>query len=116
MSALIHDHLTVAAAARIMRDATKDKAYRATPVGHAVAQFMRAQRWQGAAQNTLDTYETVLARLALTYADFDSLERFAAPDGGELVRQFLDDGWGGASAATRRNRLSILKSFFSWAV
>jgi integrase len=34
----------------------------------------------------------------------------------EMLRDFLDEHWGDAAPATRRNRLAIVKSFFRWAV
>jgi integrase/recombinase XerC len=88
----------------------KDKAYRSTPVGGEVGRFLRAFRWADKSQNTLDTYEIVLARLAHDFAHFDSVGQFTTED----VRDFLDEHWGEAAPATRRNRLSIVRSFFAW--
>jgi integrase/recombinase XerC len=62
--------------------------------------------------NTLDTYEIVLARLAYDHAHFESLAEFTT----EVLRDFLDEHWGEAAPATRRNRLAIVKSFLRWAV
>ena len=39
----------------------KDKSYRVSVVGGEVGRYMRALRWSDKAQNTLDTYEIVLA-------------------------------------------------------
>ena len=90
----------------------KDKAYRATPVGGEVGRFLRALRWADRPQNTLDTYEIVLARLAYDHAHYQALDEFTT----EALRDFLDEHWGEAAPATRRNRLAIVKSFFRWAV
>jgi hypothetical protein len=37
--------LTLAQAARMMREAVKDKSYRATPLGLVAGHYMRAKRW-----------------------------------------------------------------------
>lgn len=108
--------LQLAEATRIVREATRDHSYRATPVGQEVGRFMRALRWSGHSPNTISNYETTLSKLSEMYADFDSLERFAAPDGTELVRDFLDKYWADSSIATRANRLAAVKSFFNWGV
>lgn len=90
----------------------KDKAYRGTPVGGEVGRFLRALRWADKSQNTLDTYEIVLARLAYDFAHLEAISEFTT----EALRDFLDDHWSESSPATRRNRLSIIRSFFAWAV
>jgi integrase/recombinase XerD len=94
------------------RSLVKDKSYRATPVGGEVGRFLRALRWEESSQNTLDTYEIVLARLAYDHAHFQGLAEFTT----EGLRDFLDAHWGEAASATRRNRLAIVRSFFAWAV
>jgi hypothetical protein len=82
------DSLALADAAPIMRElgraASKDKSYRRYPVGEEVGRFLRHLRWSDSAENTLDTYEIAPSRLAVDFADFEALERFAAPDGTEL--------------------------------
>jgi site-specific recombinase XerC len=97
------------------RDAVRDKAYRACPVGGEVGRFMRQLRYASESKATYETYEQVLAWLALEHSDFAGLERFAAPDGSELIREFLDRRWGESAPATKQNRLSIVRSFFRWA-
>jgi site-specific recombinase XerC len=93
------------------REAVKNKSYRATPVGGEAGRFLRSLRWADKSQNTLDTYEIVLARLAVDTAHLELADLTT-----ELIRDFLDDHWGEAAPATRRNRLSIVNSFLSWAV
>ena len=93
------------------REAVKDKAYRGTPIGGEAGRFLRALRWSDKAQNTLDTYEIVLAKLSYDFAHLE-LQQLTP----ELLRDFLDDHWGEAAPETRRNRLAILRSFFNWAV
>ncbi len=64
--------LTLGDAARIMREAVKDKSYRSTPVGLEVAQFIRWFRNEyGATSETLRDYEAILAKLAIDHADLE---------------------------------------------
>ena len=88
------------------------QADRVSPVGGEVGRYLRALRWSERAQNTLDTYEIVLARLAIDFAHYESLDEFTT----DTIRVFLDEHWGEAAAATRGNRLAIVRSFFTWAV
>lgn len=94
----------------------KDKSYRQTPVGHDVGRFLRALRWADAADSTLESYETTLARLAVEHDDFDGINAFCTPIGTELLRDFLDRNWGVSAPATRRQRTSAVRSFFQWGV
>lgn len=109
------DPASLAFAARVwhaQRSLVKDKSYRATAVGGEAGRFLRTLRWAESPQTTLDTYEIVLARLAYDHAHYQGLEEFTT----EGLRDFLDEHWGEAAPATRRNRLAIVKSFFAWAV
>ena len=66
--------LTLGEAARIMREAVKDKSYRSTPVGLEVAHFIRWFRNEyGATTETLRDYEAILAKLAIDHADLTAL-------------------------------------------
>jgi site-specific recombinase XerD len=69
---------------------------------------MGAFKWAERTQNSLDTYEIVLSRLALDFAHYTDINQFSTED----IRGFLDDHWGDSAPATRRNRLAIVKSFF----
>src|SRR3954470_13974651 len=61
--------LTLATAAQMMREAVKDKSYRATPLGLEVAHFMRWFRNEyGATSETLRDYEAILAKLAIDHS------------------------------------------------
>lgn len=102
----------LAYAAEVRAAAMKDKGYRVTFVGGEVGRYMRSIRWADRTQNTLDTYEIVLSRLALDFAHLESLEEITT----ERLRDFLDEHWGDSAPATRRNRLSIVRSFFTWAM
>jgi hypothetical protein len=62
--------LTLADAARMMREALRDRSYRSTPLGLEVARYYRWKKneW-GATADTLRDYEAILAKLALDHAD-----------------------------------------------
>ena len=51
-----------AASPKQTREPLKDQAYRATGLGPAVTDFLAWKRLDGAAEETLDTYERDLAR------------------------------------------------------
>jgi integrase/recombinase XerD len=108
--------LTLADAARMMRDALKDRSYRATPLGLEVARYHRWKKneW-GATAETLRDYEAILAKLALDHADLE-LSDFEPPIGTERLREFIDARWGERTARTRAKVISVLRDFFSWAV
>jgi site-specific recombinase XerD len=90
----------------------KDKSYRGSFIGGEVGRFLRSMRWSDRTQNSVDTYEIVLARLSLDFAHYTSLQEFTTYG----VRDFLDEHWGDSAPATRRNRLAIVKSFFRFCV
>lgn len=110
--------LTLVELAPLMRDAwrqaMKDKSYRSAPIGQDAGRFLRSLRWGDSSQNTLDTYETVLARFALDHFDRD-LDSFCSPTGAQDLTEFLERHWGDSANATKRNRHAILSSFFRWA-
>ena len=61
--------LTLGDAARIIREAMKDKSYRSTPLGQLVGRYLRWFRNEyGATESTLRDYEAVLARSGRTGA------------------------------------------------
>lgn len=100
----------------LSRLAVKDKRYRQNPVGHQVGRYMRELEFAHAPQTTRDSYEQVLAWLALDHADFPGLDRFCAPDGTEYLREFLHRHWADAAPTTKRHRRSVLRAFFGWAL
>jgi site-specific recombinase XerD len=109
--------LLLAEAARIQREAVRDKSYRAFPIGSEVRRFLQAKRIERhVSPATIESYEGVLAKFALRHADFESLEPFAHPqEGPSLIIEFLDHYWGDADEATMKHRMSVLGSFFEWA-
>lgn len=103
------DALTVAAAARIVLDAVKDKSYRATKLGAWVARYMRWMRNEyGATPATLRDYEAILARMALTLGDQDPID-IQTDDLRDVI-----DLWGDRAPRTRQKVTSVIKSFWSW--
>jgi site-specific recombinase XerD len=110
------DDLTLAAAARMMREAVKDRSYRATPLGLEVARYYRWKKneW-GATADTLRDYEASLARLALFFADL-GLDDFAPPIGTDRLRECWEYHWGDRAPRTRKKIRSAWVDFFEWAV
>lgn len=108
--------LTLADAARMMREAVKDRSYRATPLGLEVARYYRWKKneW-GATPDTLRDYEAILAETALYFADLD-LADFAPPIGTERLRELWEFRWGDRAARTRAKVRSVWIDFFEWSV
>jgi site-specific recombinase XerC len=103
-------------AAVIMREALKDRSYRATPLGLEVARYYRWKKneW-GATADTMRDYEAILARLALFHADLE-LTDLSPPVGTERLRECWDHYWSEASPRTRAKVRSVWVDFFDWAV
>lgn len=94
--------LTLGEAARIIREAVKDKAYRSTPLGQLVGRYLRWFRNEyGATESTLRDYEAVLARMSLTLADKEPID-VSVDD----VRDVIDL-WGERSPRTRQKVTSV---------
>jgi site-specific recombinase XerC len=108
--------LTLADAARMMREALRDRSYRATPLGLVVGHYYRWKKneW-GATESTLIDYEAILAKLALFHADLELCD-FTPPLGTERLRETWDHFWGDRSARTRAKVRSVWIDFFEWAV
>lgn len=104
--------LTVADAARIMREA-KDKSYQLFPLGGEWAEFLRAKRMARCRPNTLESYETVGDKFARYFADFRDLTPFEAQP--ELVLDFLEETWPDVDPDTMQQRFAVMGSFFAWA-
>lgn len=103
-------------AARMLRDALKDKSYRSTPLGLEVARYIRWKRTEwGAQPETIRDYESVLARSALFFSDLE-LSDFEIPVGQERLRECWDHYWGDKAGRTRSKVRSIWVDFFDWAV
>lgn len=102
--------LTLGEAARIIREAVKDKSYRATSLGQLVGRYLRWFRNEyGATPSTLRDYEAVLARMSLTLADKEPIE-VSVDDLRDVI-----DLWGERSPRTRQKVTSVVRAFWSWA-
>jgi hypothetical protein len=89
--------LTLGEAARIIREAVKDKSYRSTPLGQLVGRYLRWFRNEyGATESTIRDYEAVLARMSLTLADKEPIE-VSIDDLRDVI-----DLWGERSPRTRQ--------------
>lgn len=116
MSTALAQTLTLGDAARMLREAVKDRSYRATPLGLEVARYYRWKKneW-GAKPDTMRDYEPILAKLAVFHADLD-LHDFAPPVGTERLRECWDFHWGELTPRTRAKVRSVWIDFFEWAV
>jgi site-specific recombinase XerD len=101
-------------AARVQREAVKNKAYRAFPLGQDAGAYLRQNRGR-LLPNTYKTYESCLDKLARYFADLE-LRDFEPPLGTERLEEFVDEHWGEKASRTRAKNISILKGFFEWAV
>lgn len=106
--------LTLADAARIMREAMKDKSFEATIIGEEVARYLRWMRTADYSPRSYYEYESILYRFVVDNAD-KTMHDFEPPAGVDLIEEWCNDRWGQRSAGTRRKSLSILGAFFKWA-
>lgn len=104
---------TLAEAARIVRLALVDSAWKGTPLGAKVAAYLSWKQDDGASPATIRDYSTTLARLALGHADL-TLADFEGQDGRRLVTDFWRRTWSDSERNTRRKVLVHLKDFFRW--
>ena len=105
-------HRELQLAARVLRDAMRDKSYRATPLGLEVGHFMRHKR-KRLTPRSYNEYESCLCRFALHFADL-TLADFEPPVGTERLEDFLDHCWGASAPRTYNKNLSALSQFFKF--
>jgi len=108
------NRLTIEAAAAMMRDAVKDKSYRAFPLGQEAGHYLRSKRKRLTPASYRD-YEGCLDKLARYFLDLE-IEDLEPPAGTERLEEFLDAQWGEREGRTYNKNLSILRDFFKWAV
>jgi hypothetical protein len=89
--------MTLPEAARIMREAVKDKSYRAYPLGGEAGAYLRWKRGMITASTYRD-YEACLDKLARTFPDLE-IQDFEPPVGTERLEEFLDRQWGDSAPA-----------------
>ena len=107
MTRLADQPLTMVALGQMLREAVKDKSYRATPLGTFVGRYIRWLRNEyGATPATIRDYEAILARMSITLADRDPIEVST-----EDLRATIDL-WAARSARTRQKVTSVIRAFF----
>jgi integrase/recombinase XerC len=102
--------LTIADAARIMREAMRDKSYQQYPLGQDAAGYLRAKR-KRLTDSSYRDYESCLDKLARYFMDL-RIEDFEPPVGTQRLEEFLDHQWGAGAPRTYNKNLSILRDFF----
>lgn len=112
--ALTADQLTLARAARMIREAMRDKGYREFPLGQDVVGYLYAKRKRLTASSYRD-YEGGLDKFVRHFMDLE-LKDFEPPAGTRRVEEFLDGHYGEQAPRTYNKNLSILKDFFKYAV
>jgi integrase/recombinase XerC len=108
------DTLTLAEAARILREAVRDKSYQALPLGRDAAAYLHAKRKRLTASSYRD-YEASLDKFVRYFADL-RLADFEPPIGTRRLEEFLDAQWGASAPRTYNKNLSILRDFFRYVV
>jgi site-specific recombinase XerC len=98
----------------MLRDAVKDKGYRAYPLGQDAEAYLRAKRKRLTTASYRD-YEGGLDKFVRYFLDL-RLQDFEPPIGTRRAEEFLDAQYGDRAARTHNKNLSILRDFFKWAV
>jgi integrase len=102
--------LTLAEAARIMREAVRDKSYQLLPLGEDVAAYLRAKR-KRLTDSSYRSYEGTLDKLARDFPDL-RVEDFEPPAGSARLEQFLDARWGDQAPGSYNVCLAHVTDFF----
>jgi site-specific recombinase XerC len=105
---------TLAEAARLIREAVRDKSYQLTPIGADAAGYLRAKR-KRLTDSSYRDYESCLDKLARHSLDLQ-IEDFEPPTGTERIEEFLDALWGSGAPRTYNKNLSIIKDFFRFQI
>jgi integrase/recombinase XerC len=108
--------LTLADAARMLREAMRDRSYvNDTGLGRDVDHFLTYFKTErGKTENTCVSYEYCLAKLATFYAHL-ALSDFEGKHGTNLIRDFLREEYSDVAGGTWNTRVATLKAFFKWA-
>jgi hypothetical protein len=92
----LHPTVALAEAARLIREAVRDKSYQLTPIGADAAGYLRAKR-KRLTDSSYRDYESCLDKLARHFLDLQ-IEDFEPPAGIERIEEFLDALWGSGCA------------------
>lgn len=98
----------------MMREAVRNKSYRAFPLGQEAGHYLRFKR-KRLAESSYRDYEGCLDKLARFFTDLELVD-FEPPVGTERLEEFLDAQWGSRAGRTYNKNLSILHDFFKQAV
>jgi integrase len=104
----------LAEAARLIREAVRDKSYQLTPIGADAAGYLRAKR-KRLTDSSYRDYESCLDKLARHFLDLQ-IQDFEPPKGTEHLEEFLDALWGDGAPRTYNKNLSIIKDFFRFQI
>jgi integrase/recombinase XerC len=108
------DALTLAQAARIMREAVRDKTYLLYPLGQEAGEYLRHKR-KRLTDSSYTDYENSLDKFARYFPDLE-LPDLEPPVGTRRLEEFLDHQYGDLSPRTYNKNLSILHDFCKQAV
>lgn len=100
-------------AARTLRDAVRDKSYRAYPMGQEAGAYLRWKRGSITAA-TYKSYESTLDKLVRFFCDLE-MSDFEPPMGTERMEEFLDTRCAELTDATYNTYHAICADFFKWA-
>lgn len=101
-------------AARIVREAVKDKSYRVYPLGQEAGAYLRRKRGS-ISPASYRSYESILDKFARAHPDL-KIEDFEPPVGAQRLEEFMDTQWGDNAPGTYNTCLSIMRDFFKQCV
>jgi integrase/recombinase XerC len=104
----------LAEAARLTREAVRDKSYQLTPLGADAAGYLRAKR-KRLTDSSYRDYESCLDKLARHFLDLQ-IQDFEPPAATERIEELLDALWGNGAPRTYNKNLSIVKDFFRFQI
>jgi integrase len=106
------NQMTLSEAARVMRNAVRDKSYQLTPLGEDVADYLRHKR-KRLTDSSYRSYEGTLDKLARHFLDL-RVEDFEPPTGAQRIEEFLDERWGDGAPGTYNVCLAHVADFFKF--
>jgi integrase len=101
-------------ASRTVREAIKDKSYRAYELGQRAGEYLRWKRGM-ITPLTYRDYESCLDKLARAFPDL-SITDFEPPIGTTRLEEWMDQQWGACAPRTYNKNRSILRDFFTFCV
>jgi site-specific recombinase XerD len=105
--------LTLIEAARIMREAVRDKSYREMSLGEDAAAYLRSFR-RRATDRSYGTYESVMDKLCRYFHGLE-LADLEPPIGTQRIEEFLEREWGEREPSTYNRGLTVTRGFLRFA-